>query len=160
MYALSDEQALLAKLRYNNLIGIFTQLTCYSLQNHLRTSIPIWNPMHKKNDSSQVETDELYVGIDKQGVHYAIPVEAKSINDTLSVIQIWQNHEVCRTKFSNMPIRCIAAQTISGSGLAPFEIQANEPDNVAIVDEKHYELVPPEEVTEADLERYRHSLKD
>lgn len=31
-YAMSDEQALLAKLRYNRLLDIFTGLTCYSLQ--------------------------------------------------------------------------------------------------------------------------------
>ena len=35
MYALSDEQALLAKLRYNRLVDIFTGVACYSLQNHL-----------------------------------------------------------------------------------------------------------------------------
>ncbi len=39
MYALSDEQALLAKLRYNRLLDIFTGVTCYSLQNHLRTTV-------------------------------------------------------------------------------------------------------------------------
>ena len=37
MYALNDEQALLAKLRYNRLIDIFTGITCYSLQSHLST---------------------------------------------------------------------------------------------------------------------------
>jgi len=31
-YALNDEQALLAKIRYNRLVDIFTGLTCYSLQ--------------------------------------------------------------------------------------------------------------------------------
>ena len=36
-YALSDEQALLARLRYNRLVDVFLGLTCYSLQNHLRT---------------------------------------------------------------------------------------------------------------------------
>ncbi len=36
----------------------FTGITCYSLQNHLRTSVP---------DIGQVETDELYVGVDKKG---------------------------------------------------------------------------------------------
>ncbi len=40
MYALDDEQALLAKLRYNRLIDIFTGVTCYSLQSHLRTRVP------------------------------------------------------------------------------------------------------------------------
>ena len=57
-YALSDEQALLAKVRYNRLIDIFTGITCYSLQNHLRTAVP---------ELGQVETDELYIGVDKKG---------------------------------------------------------------------------------------------
>lgn len=48
-YALSDEQALLAKLRYNRLIDIFTGVTCYSLQSHLRTAI---------SSIGQIETDE------------------------------------------------------------------------------------------------------
>ena len=34
-YALSDEQAVLARVRYNRLIDIFLGITCYSLQNHL-----------------------------------------------------------------------------------------------------------------------------
>ena len=34
-YALSDEQALLAKVRYNRLLDIFLGITTYSLQNHL-----------------------------------------------------------------------------------------------------------------------------
>ena len=39
-YALGDdEQALLAKVRYNRLIDIFLGLTTYSLQNHLRTYV-------------------------------------------------------------------------------------------------------------------------
>ncbi len=37
-YSMNNEQALLAKIRYNRLIDIFTGITCYSLQNHLRTS--------------------------------------------------------------------------------------------------------------------------
>ncbi|MDQ2809470.1 MAG: hypothetical protein M3Z04_21555 [Chloroflexota bacterium] len=57
-YALTDEQSLLAKLRYNRLIDIFTQLTCYTLQSHLRTSVAALG---------QVETDELYVGLDSWG---------------------------------------------------------------------------------------------
>jgi hypothetical protein len=35
----TDEQALLAKVRYNRLIDIFSGLTCYSIQNHLRTTV-------------------------------------------------------------------------------------------------------------------------
>jgi hypothetical protein len=38
-FSLSDEQALLAKIRYNRLIDIFLGITSYSLQNHLRTTV-------------------------------------------------------------------------------------------------------------------------
>lgn len=38
-YSFDDEQALLAKIRYNRLIDIFTGVTCYSLQNHLRADL-------------------------------------------------------------------------------------------------------------------------
>ena len=55
-YALDDEQALLAIVRYNRLVDIFLGLTTYSLQNHLRTTV---------KDIGQIEIDELYVGIDK-----------------------------------------------------------------------------------------------
>lgn len=66
-YALDDEQALLAKVRYNRLIDIFLGLTTFSLQNHLRTTV---------KSIGQIEIDELYVGIDKFGCHYVIPVGA------------------------------------------------------------------------------------
>jgi hypothetical protein len=62
---MNDEQALLARLRYNRMVDIFTGLTCYSLQSHLRTTL---------RDGSQVETDEIYIGLDKRGVHYVLPV--------------------------------------------------------------------------------------
>lgn len=35
----TDEQALLTRARYNRLIDVFTGLTCYSVQNHLRTTV-------------------------------------------------------------------------------------------------------------------------
>ncbi len=39
-YSLDDEQALLTKLRYNRMLDIFAGVACYSLQNHLRTTVP------------------------------------------------------------------------------------------------------------------------
>ena len=66
-YSISDEQALLAIVRYNRLIDIFLGITCYSLQNHLRTTV---------TGIGQIETDEIYVGIDKAGNQFIIPVQA------------------------------------------------------------------------------------
>jgi hypothetical protein len=49
-YTLSDEQALLAKVRYNRLLDIFLGLTTYSLQNHLRPTV-------KAMGDAQIEVD-------------------------------------------------------------------------------------------------------
>lgn len=51
-YAFNDEQALLAKLRYNRLVDIFTGVTCYSLQNHLRTTVPSMGQVRQTNFTS------------------------------------------------------------------------------------------------------------
>ncbi len=67
-YALSDEQALLAKVRYNRLLDIFLGITTYSLQNHLRTTVA---------GIGQIEIDEIYVGIDRHGRQYIMPMQGK-----------------------------------------------------------------------------------
>ena len=144
MYALTDEQALLARLRYNRLIDVFTGLTCYSLQNHLRTTAP---------GLGQVETDELYVGIDKRGAHYVLPVQAKGGTDVLSVVQVEQDVAVCRSKFEALVCRPMAAQFMRDELIALFEFEAAG-DEISLVAEKHYRLVPQDQVTEADLRAY------
>lgn len=143
-YALSDEQALLARLRYNRLIDIFTGVTCYSLQNHLRTTVPMMG---------QVETDEIYVGIDRRGVHYVFPVQAKAGNEQLSIVQIEQDLALCRFKFSGLICRPIAAQFTHENVIALFELVESE-GTVRVAVEKHYHLVPPEEVQQDDLKTY------
>src|SRR5262249_3953136 len=144
-YALSDEQALLAKLRYNRLIDIFTGVTCYSLQSHLRTSVP---------SLGQVETDEVYVGVDRQGAHYVIPVQAKGGKDRLSVVQIEQDIAVCAEKFEDAICRPLGAQFIQPDLIALFEFEATS-EGVRVRAERHYHLVPSEELTEEDLRLYR-----
>lgn len=144
-YALSDEQALLAKLRYNRLIDIFTGVTCYSLQSHLRTSVP---------SLGQVETDEVYIGVDRQGAHYVIPVQAKGGRDRMSVVQIEQDIAICAAKFGDAICRPIGAQFIEADLIALFEFEATT-DGVRIRTERHYYLVPPEDLTEEDLRSYR-----
>jgi len=144
-YALNDEQGLLAILRYNRLIDIFTGLTCYSLQNHLRTTVP---------GIGQVETDELYVGIDKRGAHYAIPVQAKGGKDILGVVQIEQDFALCEAKFPDLICKPIAAQFMQDGSIAIFEFE-NTPEGVRISTEKHYRLVQPKELTAEELESYK-----
>jgi hypothetical protein len=144
-YKLNDEQALLAKLRYNRLIDIFTGLTCYSLQNHLRTTVP---------NMGQVETDEIYIGIDKRGVHYVIPVQAKGGTDRIGIVQIEQDLAVCETKFPGLICRLIAAQFMEEDMIALFECEKTE-EGIRVSIEKHYKLVNPENLTAEELESYR-----
>lgn len=144
MYAMGDEQALLARLRYNRLVDIFTGVACYSLQNHLRTSVPTMG---------QVETDEIYVGVDKKGAHYVFPVQAKGGKDRLSIVQIEQDFALCAAKFPLLICRPIAAQFMAGGTIALFEFEKSG-SGIVISSEKHYLLVPPGDVTESDLRLY------
>ncbi len=144
-YAFNDEQGLLAKLRYNRLIDIFTGITCYSLQNHLRTTVP---------DMGQIETDEVYVGIDKKGVHYILPIQAKGGTDQLGIVQIEQDFAMCQIKFPKLICIPIAAQFIDSSLIALFSFELSE-SGVKINSEKHYRLVESKDLTEEELEQYK-----
>lgn len=144
-YALNDEQALLAKVRYNRLIDIFLGITAYSLQNHLRTTV---------KGVGQIEIDEVYVGIDRNGVHYVVPVQAKGGTDQLSVVQAKQDIACCGEKFPNLVCRSISAQFMDDERIAIFELTV-EDEQVRIVDEKHYKLVPAEQISGEDLATYR-----
>jgi hypothetical protein len=143
-YALGDEQALLAKVRYNRLVDIFTGITCYSLQNHLRTTTP---------EMGQVETDEIYIGLDKKGAHYVFPIQAKGGTDKLNIVQIEQDFAVCAAKFPLLVCRPIAAQFMNDGVIALFEFEQGE-KGVGIASERHYKLVAPKEVSDADLKTY------
>ena len=143
-YSLSDEQALLAKIRYNRLLDIFLGIASYSLQNHLRTSV---------KGIGQVEIDEIYVGIDRFGSQYVVPVQAKGGTDQLSVVQTRQDLECCAEKFPNLICRAISTQFITDDLIAVFELDLEE-DQVKVVDEKHYRLVPASKISVKDLNKY------
>lgn len=153
-YAMSDEQALLAKVRYNRLLDIFTGLACYSLQNHLRTSIRVEGSSDAKSSTAQVETDEIYVGIDRHGSHHILPVQAKGGTDRLSIVQIWQDFRVSEQKFESLAARPIATQFLDDKSIALFEFSESG-DQISITRECHYSLVPAEKLTDQDLEEYR-----
>lgn len=144
-YALGDEQALLAKIRYNRLLDIFTGLTCYSLQSHLRTNV---------SGIGQVETDEVYVGIDKKGTHYVLPVQAKGSSDYISVVQVEQDLAMCSAKFPGLICRPVSAQFINDDLIALFEFEVQNSE-LKIVSERHYRLVPPDDISDADLQAYK-----
>lgn len=145
-YALSDEQALLAKVRYNRLVDTFIGVTCYSLQSHLRTTV---------KGIGQVETDEIYVGVDKRGANYVLTVQAKGGSDELGIVQIEQDLALAEEKFPDLERVAIGAQFLAQDVIALFAFRRMEDSSIAKVSERHYRLVPPEEIDEADLKEYR-----
>ena len=144
-YALSDEQALLAIVRYNRLIDIFLGLTAFSLQNHLRTTV---------KGIGQIEIDEIYVGINKKGSQFVIPVQAKGGKDRIGVVQTAQDLACCEQKFPSLICRPVAVQFLNGRTIAMFEL-AKSGMEIKVVEEKHYKLVPASDITKMDLDLYQ-----
>lgn len=143
--SLSDEQALLAKVRYNRLIDIFLGVASYSLQNHLRTTV---------KGLGQIEIDEVYVAVDRFGCPYIIPVQAKGGNDQLSVVQAKQDIACCREKFPGLICRAISAQFMDDSRIALFELCLDVDGSIRIVEERHYLLVPGDQIELAEIQSY------
>ncbi len=106
-HRLGDEQALLAMVRYNRVIDMFLGLTAYSLQSHLRTTV---------QGVGQIEIDELYIGIDRFGCHYVIPVQAKGAKDRIGIVQPIQDIRFAEQQFPGMRCRAIAAAVSAQRG--------------------------------------------
>jgi hypothetical protein len=149
-HALSDEQALLAILRYNRLVDTFLRATCYSLQSHLRTQV---------KDMGQIEVDELYLGVDRRGVQYVIPVQAKGGKDKLGIVQVRQDVAFCRERFPHLVCRPVAAQFMKESVVAVMEL-VEEGGRILVANEAHFRLVPAGEISSQDLDRYRAAGED
>jgi hypothetical protein len=143
-YALNDGQALLAKVRYNRLVDVFLGITTFSLQNHLRTTV---------KNVGQIEIDEIYVGIDRHGRQFVVPVQAKGGSDKHGVVQTQQDILCCAEKFPNLICRAVSAQFMSEERIAMFELTVQDSE-IKVVEEKHYQLVPAASISAGDLQQY------
>ena len=146
-HALNDEQAVLAKVRYNRLVDLFTGTVAYSLQSHLRTQV----------NRVQIEIDELYIAVDKHGVQYIIPVQAKGGKDRVGRVQLEQDMDFCAERFSDLVCRPIAAQSLEDDVIAMFELTIQD-DRVQILQERHYRLVSADLITTDDLSTVRRQM--
>ncbi len=146
-HAMSDEQALLAKIRYNRLIDIFLGVSAYSLQSHLRTTV---------RGIGQIEVDEIYVAVDSAGRQFVLPVQAKGGSDQLTVEQSEQDLLWCHERLPDLICRPILTQFAGSDLIAMFEVTMVDGE-IRVVQERHYRLVPASDVTPEDLSRYRDS---
>lgn len=141
----SDEQALLARLRYNRIIDTFLKITCHSLQNHLRTTV---------RGMGQIETDEIYLGVDRNGAQYVVPVQAKGGRDHHSAVQIRQDFALCQEKFPTFLCRPVGAQFMPNDTIALLEFQLQDSE-IVVSNERHYRLVPAGSISPEELRAYQ-----
>lgn len=144
----TDEQALLTKVRYNRLVDLFSGLTCYSIQNHLRTTV---------ENVGQIEIDEIYLGVSKKGAHYVIPCQAKSPGDRFGIVQVMQDIEFCRQRYPNALCKPMALQFLSENDVAILELAVEDNGKMftlSVVDERHYQLTGKDEISEQEITAY------
>jgi hypothetical protein len=134
-YIQEDEQGLLSAIRYNRLIDIFTGITCFHLQSHIRTTI---------EGEGQIEIDDLYVGVDRDGNEYILPLEAKSPDDRdkLGWVQISNLVKFAHQNFPKLKCRPICAKPININTIHLIEFEDKiDFDEIQIEKEKRYRLI-------------------
>ncbi len=114
-------------------------------QSHLRTSV---------EGIGQVETDELYVGVNKTGEQFIFPLQAKGARDKVGIVQLEQDLALCESKFPALTCHPLAAQFVQDDLIALFEFERSE-GAISIKEEKHYRLVPNEDLSDDEIAHYR-----
>jgi hypothetical protein len=128
-----DEQGMLTIVRYNRILDVFSGLACFHLQSHIRTHI---------SNHGQVEIDELYVGVDKDGQGFVLPVEAKEEGERLGLDKAVALTLFARLRFPKLICRPIG---IIRRGLHLFDCVEFEPaeelSKVVVLEMRRYALV-------------------
>lgn len=76
------------------------------------------------------------------------------------MVQIWQDFKVCRKKFPDLIARPVAAQFMANDIIALFSFDWDGGDGITIQagSERHYQLVPHDQLTDADLASYKRAV--
>ncbi len=132
-YQSNDEQALLARIRYNRLVDTFVGLTAYQLQGHFRTTV---------QGLGQVEIDDLYLGVGEDGNWAALPVEAKVGDERLGVVQVRALTLFAKQRYPDLTARPLGIKLLSDGTLLFVEFnEQTDFDSVRARRYKRYELV-------------------
>lgn len=135
-YGGRDEQGLLTKIRYNRLIDIFLSLTAYHLQGHVRAYV---------SNSGQVEIDDLYLGVDTDGTQYVIPVEAKTADETLGIVQVVSLNAFAWENYPELTLRSVAVKSCSDGSIFFMEFNNSlDHEDIEVVQYKRYQLIRDE----------------
>ncbi len=110
-------------------------------------------------DIGQIETDEVYVGLDHRGAHYIFPLQAKGGKDRVSIVQVEQDLGLCRKdRFAVLTAVPLAAHFNKEENTITLFAFEKDGEDCRILSEKHYMLVPHSEMTAKELDEYRGRL--
>ncbi len=148
IHALDEKQLLLARVSHNRLIDRFFNVVATSIQT-------AWRSVGK------VEIDEIYVATSNSGKQYAVFVGADSGVKPRNSVALRREFAVCKKAFPSLTPRAVAVQfmrdTSGDETIVMFEL-VETGDGIAVVDQKHYRLVPAKQIGGEDLELYRRGL--
>lgn len=135
----TDEQGLLTRVRYNRLVDTFLGVTAYHVQGHIRAYL---------QGSGQIEIDDLYLGVDRDGKQYAIPVEAKSVNEPLGVVQAVSLNAYGRAIYPELTLRSVAVKAWPDGSIFFMEFNnATNSEEIRVVSFRRYRLIREDDLT-------------
>lgn len=102
----------------------------------------------------QIEIDQLYIGLDKRGCHYVIPVQAKGGKDQIGIVQTTQDIRFVEQKFRSVRCRAIAAQFMEDNIAELFELTLQDGD-MKVIEERQYRLMPACDLDQSAIRDYR-----
>ncbi len=135
----TDEQSKLAWIRRNFILEHFLGLEeTEAVQNHKRTKV---------DGIGQIEIDEIREGVDAQGNHYFIPIQAKNgEKDRLASVQVLTDIAYHERQHANLEILPVAVKFIRNKFtgaeiIACFLFKKAEDGFLDVVKEAHYSIV-------------------
>lgn len=81
-------------------------------------------------------------------------MQAKGGTDQISVVQTRQDIQCCSEKFAGIRCRTVSAQFMPENRIAMFELTIQD-DQVRIVEERHYRLVPADGLDQSAIRTYK-----
>ena len=93
------------------------------------------------------------MGLDKHDCHYILPVQAEGGTDHIGIVQTAQDIRFAEQKFPEMRCRAIVAQFMKDGEIALFELTLKS-DEIRVVDERHYRLVPMDRLNPETIRDY------
>lgn len=143
--ALSRAASLLATIRHNRMIDLFL-----SISTRTTRRAGVTDDERERNHDMP---DEVYVGMNSVGRGFVVPVVLQELKDRRNGVRMRLSVAWCAGKFPNLTCRPVSAQFMGNGVIAMFELALVDGE-LGILEERHYKLIPADQIGVEDLKRY------